>query len=319
MRHVILIVVLLISQVLLAQIPDLTLWNNIRNSAVTAGDSLYVRCEMLDTMFWDSSVSYTTQSGWDSAPLSQVNGLTYQAVIPAQTDTQFCRFRSGTDTLVVMMPGYLESNAFPPATADMSFVNADSTNEILTGGNATLDIHESFFGYSDTRFYVGLRNGSGSFPANSGGIFPSEYYFYISALVNPETALQDTVLYGMIYGSIPMLLTPGLYRFSGTEISLDAFERIGDIESQQVDDMLILACNIDDLTTDPYFGTWPNISKTLGYDWITASFSLPSNFALRDYGMPSGMVIDQYEIPALPNTLPQISGDVSSLFLASCT
>jgi hypothetical protein len=319
MRYVILSVIVLASSFLLAQIPDLTLWNNIRNSAVTAEDSLYLRCEMLDTMFWDSTVQYTTPSGWESAPLSHVNGATWQAALPAQSDTQYCRFRSGTDTLVVMMPGYMEANAFPPATADMSFVNADSTNEVLTGGNATLDIHESFFGYSDTRFYAGLHNGAGSFPTNSGGIFPSEYYFYVAGLVNPETALQDSVIYGMIYGNVPMVLTPGLYRFSGTEINFDAFERIGDLESQQVGDMLILACTIDDLTNDPYFGTWPNISKTLGYDWVTASFALPSNFALRDYGMPSGMVIDQYEIPAVANTLPEICGEVTSPFWASCT
>lgn len=177
MRYVILSVIVLASSFLLAQIPDLTLWNNIRNSAVTAEDSLFLRCEMLDTMFWDSSVQYTTPSGWESAPLSLVNGTTWQAALPAQADTQYCRFRSGTDTLVVMMPGYLEANTFPPATTDMSFVNADSTNEVLTGGNASLDIHESFFGYSDTRFYAGLHNGSGSFPANSGGIFPRSIIF----------------------------------------------------------------------------------------------------------------------------------------------
>ena len=321
MKHIILVFVLITTAIVGAQIPDLSLWNNIRTSAVTADNQRHLRCEMLDTMLWDSSISYTTPTGWETRSLQSLSGITYEAIIPAQTDTQYCRFRSGTDTLVVMMPAFVETNTFPPAQADLSFVNADSTGETWTAGNDDLDISETFFGYSDTRFYAGLKTVSGNCPTNSGGLFPAEYYFYVAGIINPENVLQDSVVYGMIYGNVPIVLTSGLYKFSGTEINFDAFERIGDIEAQQVGDMLILACDIDDLTNDENFGTWPNVSKTLGYDWVTASFALPSEFTLRDYGMPSGMVIDQFEIPAIPNTLPQISGEVSQgdIVVVSCS
>ena len=304
--------------ILQAQIPDLSIWNNIRNSSYTAEDSMHIRCETIELPNIQTELFYFDGSGWQASDMELVNGLTYEGVIPAlYGGAQNCRFRTEADTLVGMMPAFISNNVFPPQAAEMSYVADDPIGDNLDPSNPNLDISANYFSYSISRFYGGMNSDSGTFPLNSGGLFPSSYFFYITLIINPENVLNDTVIYAMIHGNIPLFFPPGLYRINGTEISLETLVQIGDIETQVVGDQLIMACDIETLTNDEFFGDWPNLSNSLVVEMATAKLSLPDVFLLTDYSKFSLQVFDQYIIEPFTNVLPEISDIEHSIGLVS--
>ena len=307
-KMIFLFVLILMAISAFAQIPELTFWNNIRNSSYTADDSIHIRCETIELPGIETELFYSTGTGWESVEMLHYMSLTYEGIIPGLPgETQFCRFKTDTDTLVGMMPTYIPNDVFPPAVEELSYVAADTTGDVLDPSCPNLDITGNYFGYSDSRFYGGLTNDSGDFLLDSGGMFPDTYYFYITVILNPETVLIDSVVYAMIYADISFLLSPGLYRITGTEFSLGTFEMIGNIETQVIDTILVMACDIETLTNDVHFGTWPNITNSLGVEMITAKYMLPLDFLIMDFSKPSLQNIDQYIIEPFTNILPEIS------------
>ena len=228
-----------------------------------------------------------------------------------------CRFKTWSDSLVGMMPAYVPEDIFPPDLASLSIIAADDAGDTIDPGPEQLDLLGTYFGYSDTRFYLAFQNNGTGFPTNEGGIFPTEFYAYLVGLVNPENVLVDTAGYGLVYTQVPLFFQPGLYRYAGTEISLDNLQQIAEIETAVVDDILYLACDIETLVNDEYFGDWPSLSNSLALDFITASFSISFQDSLQlDYGLvdlsvPSLQVIKEYIIEPFTNVLPVIS-DISA-------
>ncbi|MDO9578330.1 MAG: T9SS type A sorting domain-containing protein [Candidatus Cloacimonadales bacterium] len=310
-RYTLLMLILLGCLILPAQIPELSIWNNIRNSSYTAEDSIHIRCETIELPNIQTELFYFDGSQWQSTPMNYYQGLTYEGVIPAlYGGAQSCRFRAEIDTLVAMMPALISNDVFPPQAAEMSLVASDSIGDNLDPSHQNLDITANYFGYSNSKFYGGLNSDSGIFPLNGGGIFPTTYFFYITLIINPENVLNDSVAYAMVYGNIPLFLPQGLYRVNGTEISLETLVQIGDIEAQVVSDQLIMACNFETLTNDEFFGDWPNLSNSLIVEMATAVYTLPDVFLLTDYSKFSLQVIDQYVIEPFTNVLPEISNEV---------
>jgi len=320
MKKYILIFMMLLVHLLQAQIPEISFWNNIRNSSYTQNDEIHIRCETIDLPGLETEMFYSTSSGWENIEMINLSGLTFEAIIPAlPAETQFCRFRTETDTIVGMMPAYQQNDLFPPEN-ELGFIADDPIGDNLDPEFPNLDITENYFGYSDTRFYAGLTSESGDFPLDVGGSFPLTYFFYVTTILNPETVLIDSVVYAMIYADIPMLMSPGLYKISGTEFSLETFELIGNIETEVVDGQLQMACDIETLTGDENFGEWPNITNSIGVEMLTAEYNLPTEFLLTDLAKISLQFIDQYEIEPITNILPEISdleGTNSGLF--TCT
>jgi FlgD Ig-like domain len=311
MKKYIIIILLLFGFIFLsAQIPELSIWNNIRNSAYTIEDSIHIRCETIELPNIQTELFYFDGSEWESSEMELVNGLTYEGVIPAlYGGAQNCRFRSEADTLVGMMPALITDDNFPPAAAEMSLVADDPIGDNIDPNNQNLDISANYFGFSDSRFYAGLNSDTETFPTDSGGLFPSTYFFYLTILINPENVLNDTTIYVMIHGNIPVLFSSGLYRINGSEISLESLIQIGDIETQVVGNQLIMACDIETLTNDEFFGDWPNLTNSLIVEMATAEFSLPDVFLLTDYSKFSLQFFDQYIIEPFTNVLPEISNE----------
>jgi hypothetical protein len=295
-----------------AQIPELNIWNNIRNSSYTQDNQINIRCETIDYPIIQTDLFYLMNNEWIKTDMENLSGLTVEGIIQAsQQENNICRFKTYGDTLTAMMPAYIPDDIFPPDIEQLSYIIADPEGDYMAEGPEQLDILGSYFGYSDTRFYLALKNNGTGFPVNEGGFFPSEYYIYLAGLINPENALIDTVGYALVRVEIPLFFQPGLYRFAGSELSLDNLQQIGEIETAVVDSFLIMACSIDDLTNDEYFGNWPSISRSLGLDFITAFVGFDSQFELTydlmDFSLPSLQVIDQYIIEPFVNDLPQIS------------
>jgi len=307
MKKITIILMLLTVHLLQAQIPEISFWSNIRNSSYTQDDQIHIRCETIDLPGLETEMSYSTTTGWENTEMTNLSGLTYEAVIPTLlTETQYCRFRTETDTLVGMMPAYQQNDVFPSAD-DLGFIATDPINDNLVPDSPNLNITGNYFGYSDTRFYAGLSNESEEFPLDTGGFFPTTFYFYVTTIINPETVLIDSAVFAMIYCDIPVFMSSGLYKISGTEFSLNAFEMIGEIEAETVNGQLQLACNIETLTNDEDFGEWPNFSNSIGVEMLTAKYTLPTEFMLADLGRLSLQFIDQYEIEPIVNILPEIT------------
>ena len=298
---------LLLAYLLQAQIPVISFWNNIRNSSYTQEDEIYIRCETIDLPGLETEIFYSAGSSWGNMEMINLSGLTYEAIIPAfPEEAQFCRFRTETDTLVGMMPAYQQDDLFPPEN-ELGFIADDPIGDNLDPDSPNLDITGNYFSYSEYRFYAGITNESGEFPLDVGGLFPTTFYFYVTTILNPETVLIDSVVYAMIYCDIPVLMSPGLYKISGTEFSLEAFEMIGNIEAEVVAGQLQMACDIETLTGDENFGEWPNITNSIGVEMLTAKYTLPTEFLMTDLAKMSLQFIDQYEIEPITNILPEIS------------
>jgi len=295
-----------------AQIPELNIWNNIRNSSYTQDNQIHIRCETIDFPIIQTDLFYLMNNEWIKTDMENLSGFTIEGIIAAsQQENNICRFKTYGDTITAMMPAYIPEDVFPPDMEQLSYIIADPADDQIVEAPDQLDILGSYFGYSDTRFYLALKNNGTGFPTNEGGFFPTEYYIYLAGLINPENALIDTVGYAFVRAEIPLFFQPGLYRFAGSELSLDNLQQIGEIETAVVDSFLIMACFIEDLTNDEFFGNWPSISRSLGLDFITAFVGFDAQFELTydlvDFSLPSIQIIDQYIIAPFVNDLPQIS------------
>ena len=311
-----LVLTILVSNLLFSQV--ISFWQNSRNSSYTADDQIYIRCETVDLQILNTEIFYSTGAGWNSGNMENLEGMTYQAIIPVDPDeTLYCRYKTESDTVVLMMPAYIPDDDFPVDVSELGYISDDPVGDNLEGSE-NLDITEQYFGYSDSKFYVAMTNNGGGFPTDSGGIIPEEFYFYIAGIINPENVIQDTVLYGIVYCDIPFVFDSGLYKISGGEIDLDTIQQIGEIETEIDGNTLIMYCNIDDLVNDEDFGDWPNFSNSLGYDCLTNLITLEGEVGLADFTQASLQNIDQYIVEPFTNVLPELS-DANYLILGGTT
>ena len=293
-------------------------WHNIRNSSYTSDNHLHVRCEIYEFPDIATTLFYSTSSSdWNSVAMQQVPDSTYTAIIPVMTEPQYCRFRSEEETFVVMMPKYLPEDGFPPLISQLSLVSNDPVGDCVVDDADFLDITADYRGYSDTRFYTAFTTADGGFPHNSGGFFPTEYYFYVSGFLNPEAVGQDTILYGLVYVNA-FTFTPGLYKMYGTGTNINNVERIGEIEWEITGNTLIMACYINNLTADEDFGIWPNSLNSLASLSITNAVNIILQHTLADSAVGSMHNFDQYAIEPFVNQLPVIS-DVTFTLLDNVT
>jgi len=319
MKCVILFLLVLVILPLSAQ--DFMPWQNLRNSSYTENNDMHLRAEIVSAFRPETDFFYSQGSGWNTIDLIHLNGITYEAVFPVDPLEEIsCRFRTKLpndyfeipdlipnlpETITLMMTNYIPNNPFPPPVEDLAYIGDDPVGDMEDGVPAYLDLTGQYFSYSDERFYSALTNSSGSFPT---GPIIGPYNVYASLLLNPETAIQDTVFYAMVYSQIPVLLPPGLYRVTNLENpGLDSFQQIGSINHQVIDNTLVKSCSITDLVNDPGFGDWPNMSNTLVTVPATFRITLTFDFTFGDVGQPAVIFFENYVIEPFVNNLPEIS------------
>ncbi len=317
MKTVFILLFLCMAALLPAQ--EIGLWSNIRHSSYTIDNELHIRSELVSLPDSYTEFYFSQGSGWLQRELSLLEGMTHEAVIPVDPEEMvLCRYRTVMpldfdefgdiipdlpDSLIAMMPGYLPEDDFPPQMEDMAFVAEDLIGDIPADMPDYLDITAQYFSFSDSRFYTAISNNDTDFPT---GPVMGPFNVYASLIINPETAVTDSVFYALVYGQIPVLLNPGLYRFS--DMSIDGFQRIGDIEYHISGSDLIKACSIDDLTSDPHFGDWPNMTNSLIFIPITMRLTITMEIELVDNGQVSQLIFEQYMIEPFNNILPELSG-----------
>ncbi|MGB9561218.1 MAG: T9SS type A sorting domain-containing protein, partial [bacterium] len=148
------------------------------------------------------------------------------------------------------------SSTFPPPSYCWGKVLTDPAGDLMNGvTDSKLDITGQWATYSDTRLYFRISHAGGDW--NVGGLWPP-YFSWACYVINPD-APTDTIYYALLYCKNVGVIAPGLWRFTRS----GSYTQIGSIQNQVVNDSLVLSCSMDTLTSDPYFGPWPNPSGYL--------------------------------------------------------
>ncbi|MCP4581807.1 MAG: T9SS type A sorting domain-containing protein [candidate division Zixibacteria bacterium] len=203
-------------------------------------------------------------------------------------------FSAGTDTLKATQSPENTADQFPPE----SYLYAPFTDDLI--GDAIdpignwLDLTGSGMCYSDTRIYGYLQNDTGTWPSSQG----LDAFIYVLGFMS-----LDSTMYAMVYGNIPFILTPGLYKFVLADTS---FTQLGDIDYEVADDLLHMAADLSDFENDPEWEGWPppgGFIMSMGIT-ITAGFT---EQALNDFTFPTFYVPETQYLDFDNNTAPEIT------------
>lgn len=253
-------------------------------------------------------------TAWQQATSEPYSVTTRQALLPYNFGQNLkYRLRMTTEamgeTYAFMHAPWMEANAFPSPLGQMGLITTDATGDSVSLYAPMLDLTDTWFAVTDTKFYSALANVSGSFPVMNS--FTS-YNIYGTLLANPD-ALQDSLTYVMIYSGIPVILPSGLYKLGVDGNQMPVFTHIASIQTQVSDHKLYLACNISDLTGDPDFGAWPNSTNSLVVSSasIRATIDISSGdpaFGFGDYGGFGLVYFQNNHYQVAVNSLPVVSG-----------
>lgn len=311
-------VFLLIFTVGLINAQEFTPWNFIRNSAYTAEDKIHIRCQLTPMPEANTRLFHYQDGSWQAHNLEHINGQTHETIIQGDRDSiLYCRYHTTVpnmfadfddflpglpDSMVIMMPGFLHDYPDDYSLDKLAKTASDPIGDIDADMPDYLDITGSYFSYSEERLYTCMTNNYDSFPT---GRIIGPYNIYTTLLINPETVVTDTLFYGLVYAQVPAILTPGLYRFSGTDFS--AIRRIADIDYSIIDNQLHMSCSLEDLISDPYFGEWPNMTNSLISLPMTIRTGLDLEFRFVDTGALSVQNFNNFYVKPYRNRPPDLS------------
>jgi len=295
MKH---IAMLLLSVFALSLLPaqDMMPWQYLRHSDLCSGGNVFFRFDTIPATPTEFSF-YTSINGtaWEEQDLSDLSLGIKQAYTPYQAG-QHMRYRVRaveeymSESMVTLNPAYLSADAFPLALNTMAFVAEDALGDTVMINVPALDLTGSFGAVSDNKLYVTLDNATGTFPTLS---TLTAYNLYMVGIINPESALGDSIMYAMVYTfNIPGVISTGLYKIGMTEDMEPTFQRLGNTQSQVSGGKLYLACSFSDLTADPSFGDWPNQTNSLLITSMTIRIALDlgsmiPEFFIADYTNPA--------------------------------
>jgi hypothetical protein len=228
------------------------------SSAGIINQPVWFNCDFADDSVNELTLHYKTQAGTDFtvATLAPVNqppyyGHTYEANViftenPGIVEYYFSAIRDG---LLTTQSPQNASNQFPPSAFRYAQFLADPQGD-LVGGSAGnwLDLLGSGMTYSNTKLYCYLQNVTGSWPLNSG----LTYFAYSMGFLITDGA--DSQYYALVYASIPLILTSGVYIVNQAD---STFSRLGDISYSISGGLLHMSCNLSTFTADPNWPGWP--------------------------------------------------------------
>ncbi len=322
MKNKIIFAFILVFSPLLLFAQNIQLWNNFCTSALVPNEDIVVNVD-IDSISVDSCetmlfYSIDDQQNWSYEDMQSLflpgymNTLSDTLGLPGSGFLHYglqSNFHAWLDTLFLNL--YLSMtpenslDLFPTPDNYMIEVCQEETGD--NTGSSFLDLTEFWASYSDDKFYFTLNNNDTEWPLYETFSFLPPWYVYLVGLINPETV--DSIGYALVYADIPSFagfpgVQTGLYKGDITDSS---YTRIGDIQSQVYNGKLYMACNIDDLTSDPQFGPWPNSYGCLVLDAITATINVDPFITLNDSTPPVLFYPTHEERVIGTNTPPQLS------------
>lgn len=282
------------------------IWESVRNSSYDTSGLITFRYEA-PTSTGTTSFYYESGSISDNVTMQELNGNTYQAQIYGDADIDLdYRMRFETNSSIYLMPAKL-SDTFPQSIGNLSILTNDPIGDMSAGSYNNLDISADYFAFSDNKLHYCMENYNTStgFPTDSGSWFPSRYYVYVAELKFPEDPSGET--YAMVYVdiNIPFVvnLQSGLYRVTGTTISLDSITRLSGIEINVSNSSLKMACNLSDLPS----WVWPNSYNALELRSSTGYITTNQDTYITDHTKYSYLFLDDNTLSPFDNQLPILS------------
>lgn len=288
---------------------------NIRHSSRDNSGNLHLRYDVDPELGFDSfQLLYSLSGAWQEADSSQLEGNTMEALVPYEWGQNLSYRLRGElnyagEEITFQHQAFMPADAFPPSLPDMAELGDDPAGDSLMVYIPDLDIIGGSVASGPGKLFRMLRNQSGSY---STFVNLTTYNIYLCTITNIE-ALSDSVTYAMIYSfNIPGILSSGLYKLSMSEEGMPDFIRLGNVQSQVVGGALYLSCNMSDLTSDPQFGTWPNVSNTLLFADMTLRGSMnlatmEPEFQIADNSGAGLVEFNRYTYQVQQNSLPILS------------
>jgi hypothetical protein len=290
----------------------------IHHSSTDVEGKLHLRWDDYSEGAGEIECLYNSNNGaWENAPTTTPNPGTMETLVPYSFDTKLrYRLRYSMDymneSFALLHAAYWDADTFPPDLNKTAFIGADPAGDSVMVYTPNLDLTESYIATTSQKIYLSIKNFSGSFPTMNS---LTSYNIYLASITNIE-AVNDSVTYAMVYSfNIPGVISSGLYKIGFDELTqMPTFARLGSIQSQVSGGALHLACNISDLTADPDFGAWPNVSASLVLMGVTMAIdidlqTMEPTIGLGDYSTPGYVVfIDNYYQVA-QNSLPVCAGN----------
>ncbi len=322
MKRLLVILLVLLSGTAFAQIANP--FSVIRHSARDANGNLHLRWDDVTGGLGTMECYYSAgTANWSSATVNSLPNLEMEALAP-YTYGQKLRYRLRYnmdymgEAVSAMHPAFWDAETFPPNINRMAYIGTDPTGDSLMVYSPNLDLEESYMAMGPEKIYFSMQNQSGLFPTMTG---VTSFNIYMATIVNPETVV-DTLAYAMIYSfNIPGVLSNGLYKLRYDSVtSMPTFTRLGNIQAQVSSGTLHMACTLSDLTNDPDFGAWPNMSNTLAMTGMTMAITIENmqpNLGIGDYSTPAIAVMEDNFYQQAANILPTV--EVSSFDFDSNT
>ncbi|NLP06004.1 hypothetical protein GX411_08660 [Candidatus Fermentibacteria bacterium] len=289
-----------------AQAQGYQYWNFLRHSALLPGQNMTFRVENPSGSGIQNYLLYEGASGVSSVPMSYVldGPMTVTASVPGPTGSvRRYGFRYASAAGICILPVAIAPGA-DPDPADLTQLSTDPVGDEIFG-YANLDLTEYRTGFSSTRIFASLSNAGGGFPTNSGLTF----FGYMFAMADPALADPDTVFAILYTTNQPGIITPGLYRITGT--GFGDLEKIGEIEHEifASSNTLLVSCSISDLMSDPYFMEWYDPSDpAIGIAAFTQRITLIGGAQQADQAQGGDCFPRAVSVPPASNTLPVLSG-----------
>ncbi len=311
----------LILAAMLLPAQDVPPWQFLRHSDLCSGGYVYFRFDtMPGSLAQHSFFTSINGTAWIEQPITDHAANVKQAYVP-YLQGQHLRYRIRAaeeymgEEMVVLNPAYLANDAFPLAPNVMAYIAEDAIGDTVMINVPALDLTGTYAAVSGNKLYVTLENATGTYPTMSS---LTAYNLYMVGIMNPESAIGDSIVYAMIYTfNIPGVISTGLYKVGMTSEMEPTYERLGNIQSQVSGGKLHLACNFSDLTADPAFGDWPNQTGSLVVMSTTMRIALDMvtvqpDFYLADYTNPALLICHNHVYQrsyATPPNLIDVSVD----------
>ena len=201
-------------------------WNNIRHSSLLPDNTVNIRLENPTGVGTENFLLYASGGIQENAMAQILDGpSTLSATVPGPVAAmRYYGFRLIQVDALDLMPVRI-ANGVLPEPADLTRLAADAAGDALFG-YVNLDLVDCRVSFSNDRFYAALQNAGGGFPVNQGLTF----FGYLLGIADPAQADPDTVWGLMHTYQQAGVISPGLYRITGT--GFGDLTKIGEIQMQ---------------------------------------------------------------------------------------
>jgi hypothetical protein len=281
-----------------------TYWNDIRHSALLPDSSVTVRVENPTGAGAANYIIYAGSETVEQMMAEVPDGpSTVAAQVPGPVaSSRYYGFRLLQGEELDLLPVRLADSA-DPAPLDLTRLAEDPAGDHLYG-YVNLDLVDCRLSFSGDRLYAALENAGGGFPVSSGLTF----FGYLIGIANPAQTDPDTVFGLMQTYNQPGIITPGLYKITGT--GLDDLIKLGEVVVEEFAALntLMISCELADLVADPYFLSWFDpADRAIGVAAFTQRITLLGGAKESDRSPGGTCYLREFAIAPETNQLPELS------------